>query len=297
MLYNNQILETYKKDGFYIFKNVIDTQLIEEARQHVDWLIKKYPQLRPEHLHHPLMRDDAFWVRLITDERLLDIAELILGSNIACFTAHYICKPAYDGHAVLWHQDGAYWKLEPMEAVTLWLAIDSSIPESGCLKMIPGSHQLPLQDLELNTSEPNLLFSTLNSSYIEAEKAVDVVLQPGDVSIHHPHIIHSSEKNTSSNQRCGLDMGFIQTSTAISNEGLYLDPILVRGHAVEGINQYRSWPLYKVGKTIKFKGWEQWNDKATLINDNNLFNLTSCEDPFNITMRMIDRLKQGTTNK
>ncbi|MEQ9238028.1 phytanoyl-CoA dioxygenase family protein [Coleofasciculus sp. E2-BRE-01] len=297
MLYNNQILETYNKDGFYIFKNVIDAQLIEEARQHVDWLIKNYPQLRPEHLHHPLMRDDAFWVRLVTDERLLDIAELILGSNIACFTAHYICKPAYYGHAVLWHQDGAYWKLEPMEAVTLWLAIDPSTPESGCLKMIPGSHQLPLQDLELNTSEPNLLFSTLNSSYIEAEKAVDVVLQPGDVSIHHPHIIHASEKNTSSNQRCGLDMGFIQTSTAISNEGLYLDPILVRGHIVEGINQYRSWPLYKAGKTIKFKGWEKWNDKASLRNDNDLFNLTSSEDPFNITMRMIERLKQGTTKK
>lgn len=288
-------LKNYEEDGFYIFRNVIDADLINEARQHLEWLIKKYPQLRPEHLHHPLMRDDAFWVRLVTDSRLLDIAELILGSNLACFTAHYICKPAYDGQAVLWHQDGAYWKLEPMNAVTLWLAIDPSTVETGCLKMIPGSHKIQLQRLELDDKEPNLLYSTLSSCYIDAEKAVDLVLQPGDVSIHHPHIIHGSQKNTSSNRRCGLDIGVIPTSTAVTSEKVYLDPILVRGNPIKGINRYRQWPKYQPGESIEFKGWQVWNEKVDLINNRYSFKSESGEDVLDITMRMIESLKKGTT--
>ena len=293
----DSIVEQYNRDGFYVFRDVIDPDLIDEASQHVEWLRKKYPNLRPEHFHHPLMRDDAFWVRLVTDERLLDIAQLILGPSLACFTAHYICKPAYDGQAVLWHQDGAYWALEPMKAVTLWLAIDYSTPESGCLKMIPGSHKLPLQTLEMNDAEPNMLFSTLDSKYIEAEKAVDVVLRPGDVSIHHPTIVHGSLKNTSAKQRCGLDMGFISPSVKIRSEELYLDPLLVRGKPVDGVNRYRRWPGFEAGSTIKFGGWREWNDRVAQLN-RFLPSETEPEDsPMDITMRMIQRLQEGTTKR
>jgi phytanoyl-CoA hydroxylase len=132
MISKIDVIKRYSKDGFAILKNVIDKDLIEEMKQHVEWLIKKYPDLRLEHLHHPLIRDDAFWVRLVTDDRLLDIVKLFLGPNLACFTAHYICKPLFDGHAVFWHR--TYWKLKPMGGITSWLAVDESTPENGCLR-------------------------------------------------------------------------------------------------------------------------------------------------------------------
>jgi ectoine hydroxylase-related dioxygenase (phytanoyl-CoA dioxygenase family) len=75
-------------------------------------------------------------VRLVSDERLLDIAEQFVGPDIALFASHYICKPAGSGRPVLWHQDGAHWPLEPMEVVTLWLAINDSTPENGGLRVI-----------------------------------------------------------------------------------------------------------------------------------------------------------------
>ena len=74
-------------------------------------------ELRPENLDHKLVHDDPFWIRLISDERLLNIAEEYLGPNIALFASHYIAKPPEDGQPVLWHQDGSYWPLEPMEVV------------------------------------------------------------------------------------------------------------------------------------------------------------------------------------
>lgn len=278
---------------------MIDADLLAEADQHVKWLTGRYPDLRPEHFHHPLMRDDAFWVRLVSDERLLDIAQLFLGPDIALFTAHYICKPPLDGQPVLWHQDGAYWKLAPMDALTLWLAVDKTTPENGCLQMIPGSHRIPLEDPQLRTDTPNMLFSSASESlvqqWIDTAEVVEIELNPGDVSIHHPNILHCSAPNTSPTRRCGLDMGFIRTSTSITNEGLYLDPILMRGAAVAGVNNYRAWPMFDEANTIPFKGHEQWNDRATLRNMYGSFQSgADTETPIATTHRMIERLKQGT---
>jgi phytanoyl-CoA hydroxylase len=298
-----EIVREYERDGFTVFRNVIDEPLISEARYHVEWLIRKYPDLRPEHFHHPLMRDDAFWVRLVTDDHLLDIAELFLGPNLACFTAHYICKPPFTGQPVFWHQDGSYWKLEPMQAVTLWLAVDASTPENGCLKMIPGSHKIRLQKPQVRKDTPNMLYSSANPDLVEENirnsSTVDIVLQPGDVSVHHPNILHCSEANTSSKRRCGLDMGFIQTSTRISNRGLYLDPLLVRGKTVPGINNYRRYPLYAPGTSIPFEGFEMWNSKIIAFNAENDFadSLSDTEAPIMATRRMIERLQEGTVKE
>ncbi|MBP5971639.1 phytanoyl-CoA dioxygenase family protein [Brasilonema sp. CT11] len=286
--------EQYEKDGFAIIRNVVDADLIQEVSQHVDWLCQKYPELRPEHLHHPLMRDDAFWVRLVTDERFVKIVSQLLGPNLACFTAHYICKPPRDGYAVFWHQDGAYWRLDPLEAVTLWLAVDETNPERGCLRMIPGSHKLPLQPIQYRSDIPNMLSSSLaNLDLVDEAKAVDVILKPGDVSIHHPCIIHGSEQNTSSYRRCGLDLGFMKASTKITNTGLYLNPILVSGKAVAS-NYYRAWPLYQADQTIPFRGDESWNNKAQYMNQrfNHVQNMN--EDPLAMTKRMMQRLDEGT---
>jgi phytanoyl-CoA hydroxylase len=297
MFGKNSLVKQYENDGFAVIRNVVDIDLIEEARRHVEWLTKKYPDLRPEHFHHPLMRDDTFWVRLVTEEKLLDIVELFLGPNLACFTAHYICKPPFSGQPVLWHQDGAYWKLEPLEAITLWLAVDESTPENGCLRMIPGSHNLPLQRPEKCTDSPNMLFSSVNDSFvqncIETSKVTDIMLQPGDVSIHHPHIIHGSQPNTSPKRRCGLDMGFIKTSTRITNQDLYLDPILVKGTPVHGVNNYRAYPQYGSEKTIQFKGYENWINKAQMKDIANS-STDESESVMDITLRMIERLQEGT---
>ena len=62
---------------------MLDARLVAEASAHVDWLAKRNPVLRPENLGHQLVAEDPFWVRLISDERLLDIAEHYLGPNIA----------------------------------------------------------------------------------------------------------------------------------------------------------------------------------------------------------------------
>jgi phytanoyl-CoA hydroxylase len=291
------VLEDYNRNGFVVFKNVIDAAMIAEARQHVEWLQRRHSSLRPEHLHHPLMRDDAFWVRLVTDARLAAIAERFLGPDLACFTAHYICKPPGDGQAVLWHQDGAYWNLDPMEAVTIWVAIDDCDPENGCLRMIPGTHRNEMGEVVLRNDVPNMLCSSINPRLVNEGQAVDVSLRAGDVEVHHPLIIHGSEANRSTRRRCGLDIGYIRTSTRIGDTGLYLNPILVQGKAVQGINQYRRWPEYEPSMTVPFRGCEQWSEFAR--EQNKRLGVADApadrEDVGQLAARMISRLQAGTT--
>jgi phytanoyl-CoA hydroxylase len=248
----------YDRDGYAIFRNVVDPGLIGEASRHIDWLLEKNPGLRPEQLGHTLVPDDPFWVRLISDERLLDIAEQFVGPRIALFASHYISKPPYDGQAVLWHQDGSYWPLEPMEVVTLWLAIDDSLPENGCMRVIPGSQTVALQAMQARTDVSNVLNSEIDPSLVDEARAVDIVLKTGDVSVHQPNIIHGSNANHSPRRRAGLTIRYIPTSTRIISAEPWPSVFLLRGSAVPGINVYRPRPKYVAGRHMAFRGCEGW---------------------------------------
>lgn len=250
----------FDRDGYVIFRNVLDPGLIAEADAHVDWLLAKHPDTRPEHLHHTLCQHDPFWIRLVSDDRLLDIAEQFIGPNIALFATHYICKPPHDGQAVLWHQDGSYWPLDPMEVVTLWLAVTDATPENGCMRVIPGTQSMDLQTMTQRDDIPNVLNSGMDSGLVDETAAVDCIMQPGDVSVHHPNVVHGSNANTSARWRRGLTIRYIPTSTRIllDEPGPHPSAFHLRGEAVAGINEYNPLPVYRPGEWMEFAGCAAW---------------------------------------
>lgn len=250
-------LEQFRQNGYVIFRDVIDEDLIKEASDHVDWLSNQHPDVRPEQLGHVFLRDDPFWIRLISDERLLDIAALFVGPDIALFASHYISKPPFSGQPVLWHQDAAFWPLDPMEVVTLWLAVDHSTPDNGCVRLIPGSHRGPIEELRSNTDVDNVLGAEI-ADEVDESQAVDIVLRPGDVEVHHPNIVHGSNANTSAMRRCGLTIRYIPTSTRITApEQPYPSAFHLRGEP--GVNTYQPVPTYVEGKHFPFRGSDAWS--------------------------------------
>tara|TARA_B100001750_G_scaffold111221_1_gene87851 strand:- start:829 stop:1614 length:786 start_codon:yes stop_codon:yes gene_type:complete len=253
-----QLRKEYKDNGYLVFKNVLDAGLLQETSNHVDWLMGKNPDLRPENLGHSLMTNDPFWVRLVGDNRLLDIAEIFVGKNIALFASHYISKPSADGRPVLWHQDGSYWPLEPMEVITLWLAVDESTIENGCMRVISGTHHSQLQEMKKRQDIPNVLSSGIDPNLVDETKAVDVILEAGDVSVHHPNIIHGSNPNLSTKRRCGLTIRYIPSSTRIVSDQQWPSAFMLRGMPVDGVNNYLPKPKYTKGKHMTFNGCESW---------------------------------------
>lgn len=263
-------LQQFEQDGYTIFRDVLDAQLIEEAQGHVEWLQRKYPHLRGEQLGHTLVADDPFWVRLVSDDRLLDIAEAFIGPNIALFASHYIAKPPGDGQPVLMHQDGHYWPLEPMEVVTLWLAVDDSDVENGCMRVLPGTHRShELYGHEQHTDTANVLSSRIDPQTADESRAVDVVMKAGSVSVHDPFLIHGSNANNSDRRRAGLTIRYIPTSTRIKVEsvdtgwgvkekGAFPSAFLLRGEDYEDNNRYQPRPRYRKGEHHPFRGCEAW---------------------------------------
>ncbi|MCU1439265.1 MAG: Phytanoyl-CoA dioxygenase [Rhodoglobus sp.] len=251
------VLEQYRRDGYNIFRNVIDPELVAESSDHIAWLQQKYPDVRPEHLGHLYLKDDPFWLRLVSDDRLLDIAELYLGPDLALFASHYIVKPAFIGQPVLWHQDAAFWPLEPMEVVTLWLAIDDSTPENGCVRLVPGSQTMKIEPMKDASDTENVLGQEIAVD-VDESQAADMILRSGDVEVHHPMIVHGSNANTSPRRRAGLTIRYIPTTTRITGDQQpFPSAFWLRGK--RGDNQYQPTPNYRDGIDFPFRDSKAWS--------------------------------------
>ena len=106
-----------------------------------------------------------------------------------------------------------------------------------------------------------MLGSGMDAGLVDESKAVDIVLRAGDVSVHHPHIIHGSRANLSSKRRCGLAIRYIPTTTKIVVPAGERFPgaFLLRGRdANPGLNAYNSMPAYVAGRHMPFNGCENW---------------------------------------
>jgi phytanoyl-CoA hydroxylase len=232
----------YDIEGYVVVRQVLDADLVAQAGRHVDWLLARHPDLRGEDLGTDLVADDPFWLRLVSDDRLLDLAEAFVGPDLALFASHYLAKPARSGRAVLWHQDAAYWPLEPMEVISLWLAVDPSTTENGCMRVVPRSHRGEVHGLRDRDDVANVLGSE-SSVAVDESTAVDIVLAPGDVAIHHPNLMHGSGPNRSGVRRCGLTIRYIPTTTRILTDGEpFPSAFHLRGQP--GDNLYQPWPTF-----------------------------------------------------
>lgn len=172
---------------------------------------------RPEHMDVPHFRHPEL-MRWLMHPDVLDVVESLIGPDIIAFSSHFICKPPHTGRRVPWHEDSAYWKgqWDPMDVVTIWLAIDPSTPDNGNMQVIPGSHSSHTKgysDYEPVTGEPEVFAARIKPGSFDESKAVHCTLKPGEYSLHHAKMIHGSEPNLSAYRRCGYTMRFISAKS------------------------------------------------------------------------------------
>lgn len=152
--------------------------------------------------------------RLATNEAVLDAVETILGPDLVIDGTLVFYKPPCDGSYASWHQDSVYsgWHLTP--SVSAWIALTPSEPANGCMRAIPGSHKLGVLDHE-NIQDPNLLNRRGERIRMDVDesKAVDIVLRPGEMSLHHTNIVHGSKANSSDGPRIGFIVRFVTSRT------------------------------------------------------------------------------------
>lgn len=143
---------------------------------------------------------------------LLDAVEGLIGPNILVFASRFWIKGGGDGSYVSWHQDSAYFGLDPHELVTAWVALTDSNRGNGCMRVLPGSHTGPAFSHNETYDEKNLLARGQAIEGVDETGAVDLELEAGQFSLHHERIVHGSLPNETDRHRIGLALFFIPTS-------------------------------------------------------------------------------------
>lgn len=204
----------YKDEGYYCPVDVLTTAEAADCRARLEAieLAQGHSIVGPERSKsHLLYR----WIDdLIRHPHILDAIEDIIGPDILCWNTVWWIKEPMSDEFVSWHQDRLYVGLDTDEFVTAWLALSPATIESGCMRILPGSHKgeiLPHRD---EFKEHNLLSRGQEIAVpVDESKAVSMELAAGQISLHNVRLAHASTPNRSGDRRIGLSMHYIPTST------------------------------------------------------------------------------------
>ena len=219
-----QEIEHYRTEGYVLPQGkVLADDKFQALVKHFEGKLKEWPKdQRPEAMDTPHFGDPKLNEWALAPE-VVDLVEPLLGPDIILFSTHFICKPQGDGRRVPWHEDSAYWRklLDPMEVATVWLAIDPSTTENGCMYVIPRTHmtgQMGFSDYEDVDTNTSVFPTEIIKGHRKDELAVPCELQPNHCSLHDARTQHGSPPNTSNMRRCGWTLRFIPATSRLNPE-------------------------------------------------------------------------------
>ena len=164
------------------------------------------------------------------NETLLDAVEDLIGPDLLLWDGAFIIKEPRTAKFVSWHQDLTYWGIGPADGiVSVWLALSPVTVANGCMRVVPGSHRDGIAPHEDRFEANNVLSrgQALTGGF-DAGRAVDVVLAPGQMSLHHGQVVHGSNPNGSDERRIGFNLQFV--TPEVRQSGMPDDSaMLVRG--------------------------------------------------------------------
>lgn len=151
----------------------------------------------------------AFW-DLVMDHRIVGHVKQILGQDVLCWGTSFFSKAAGSEDVVPWHQDGTCWGLDRPMGLTAWVALTPSTPESGCLRVVPRTHRSAVTHAVRSAPSSMLPLGEEIVEDVDEASAVDCILQPGEMSLHHVMVVHGSARNRhGTGRRIGFAIRYI----------------------------------------------------------------------------------------
>ena len=201
---NSKQVKDYKDHGFVAPIDILSSEEAKRIKEEIEYIEKKWPEELVG-----LGRNNVHYISPVFDQichnsKILDAVESIIGKDILVGgTTLFIKDPDKKGF-VSWHQDAKYIGFEPYNWVTAWLAITDANEENGCMRMWPGSHKEKIKDHKDTYDENNLLTRGQTVQNVSIEKTTPNILKAGQLSLHHPMIVHGSGPNKSNQRRIGF---------------------------------------------------------------------------------------------
>ena len=217
LLTKNEI-RSYTRNGFVVPKFRLDNSDLEKLQNATLELMQTYPHIPTEGLVSPHIfyagsnRPDIHskFLEICKLTPVLDIVDQLIGRDIIVWGSRIFSKAPQTGRATPWHQDGEYWPIRPLATATVWIAIDESNEDNGCLKMLTGSNRaktlLPHQSL---SGKGAALDKEIKPELIESKYIVSVPLEPGQMVIFDVFTAHGASPNLSNQRRAGFAIRYM----------------------------------------------------------------------------------------
>ena len=228
-LLNENAIAQYNREGYYFPVRILDNEQVAANRARLEKFETDQgspiagAQRSKSHLLFT-------WVNnLMRQEKILDAVEDLIGPDILCWNTFFWIKEPLSETFVSWHQDLRYWGLDTDNLVSVWLALSPATLETGCMRVLPGSHKGDLLPHADEYKQHNLLTRGQEIAVeVDEAKAVAMPLQPGEISLHNVRLAHASGPNRSTDRRIGLSMHYMPTRTK-QTIGEWDSAALVRG--------------------------------------------------------------------
>ncbi len=250
-LSQNQI-EQFNSDGYLPFPELLTPlevrslhQRLEDIGNQVVEFPGEYVQIEPRVAAGDMPEDsvrfnnvrkiwnltkyDGVFQELSRHPKILDVVRGLIGPDVKIYVDQTLCKPPKVGSAKPPHQDSAYWtNIDPPNLVICWIALDDATEDNGCMRFIPGSHQLGVIE------HKHLEDFRVEDEKIAYDREVSVPLKAGGCSFHHSLTLHRTDANTSSQRRIGLTVAYMDAHSRFIGEAPQPDYVSVSGQTFPG---------------------------------------------------------------
>tara|TARA_B110000438_G_C15714975_1_gene607066 strand:+ start:71 stop:847 length:777 start_codon:yes stop_codon:yes gene_type:complete len=225
----------YKEEGYLLFPSFLSQDEVQECQERIGNYIQKIvPEIPGTEVFYEDKNDDSSlkqlqrmhehdpWFHQLFNGKPKQLAQELLGNDVITKNLQYFNKPPKIGAATPPHQDGFYFKLDSPRALTMWLALNNTDEENGCVRYVTGSH---LKGMREHSLTGTLGFSQGISDYGNEDDRLNEVPVPaskGDLIVHDSLTIHLAGKNLSEN-RPRRAIGFIFYSSDAKENSLEIN--------------------------------------------------------------------------
>jgi ectoine hydroxylase-related dioxygenase (phytanoyl-CoA dioxygenase family) len=230
-----KLVQAYDRDGFYFPIRVMAEAEAAACRAELE---RAEAMAAGHEDGRRFFRDSSnvalgFVDRICRTPAVTDPVAAILGEDLLVFSSSFFIKEPNTTAYVSWHQDLHYWGLEGDDEVTAWVALSPATPRSGCMRFVAGSHREIVEHHDTFHTDNLLTRGQEIAVEVDEADAVDVVLAPGEMSLHHGRVFHASSRNASDDRRIGLAIRYIPTRMR-PMRGASQAAVLVRGEDRHG---------------------------------------------------------------
>jgi ectoine hydroxylase-related dioxygenase (phytanoyl-CoA dioxygenase family) len=217
-------IAAYRRDGLVKSPHRLPPALLGDMRESLDRLLRDNAGIAPESLICPHIpygeshdaKAAARWLAYASNPAILDLVEQLIGPDVILWGSQVFCKPAFTGKTIPWHQDGQYWPIRPLATCSVWLALDDTTPENGCMRFIPGSQACgSVYRHRRSTRTDVVLDQEVEPSQFDESTARDDALAAGEFSLHDVFLIHGSNANLSPRRRAGFVIRYMPATSVV----------------------------------------------------------------------------------